>query len=69
MLSNVVVINFDAGQCCFMHPFTIYLNQFYVRIDVQFRVRYIVLPCQVARLKNEVKKTEDENNLLIKEGK
>ena len=41
----------------------------YVRIDVQFRVRYIVLPCQVARLKNEVKKTEDENNLLIKEGK
>lgn len=41
----------------------------YVRIDVQFRVRYIALPCQVARLKNEVKKTEDENNLLIKEGK
>ena len=41
----------------------------YVRIDVQFRVRYIVFPCQVARLKNEVKKTEDENNLLIKEGK
>ena len=41
----------------------------YVRTDVQYRIRYVVLPFQVARLKNEVKKTEDENNLLIKEGK